>query len=51
MLLTDQPAGKIRISDVAFQVGFSDVSYFNRLFRSRFGHSPRDVRASSAEPI
>jgi AraC-like DNA-binding protein len=33
-----------RISDIALEVGFSDVSYFNRLFRARFGNSPRGVR-------
>jgi AraC-like DNA-binding protein len=38
----------IRISDIAFGSGFSDVSYFNRLFRSRFGQTPSDVRAGPA---
>ena len=47
MLLTDQPWAKVRISDIAFQAGFSDVSYFNQLFRSRFSHSPSDVRAQA----
>ena len=47
MLLTDQPGGKARISDIVFQSGFSDISYFNRRFRSRFGHSPSDVRAQA----
>jgi len=51
MLLTDSCGDNVRISDIIYQSGFSDVSYFNRLFRSRFGHSPSDVRASSAEPI
>jgi AraC-like DNA-binding protein len=45
--LKGQPGEKVRISDIAFQSGFSDVSYFNRLFRSRFGHSPSDVRAQT----
>jgi AraC-like DNA-binding protein len=35
----------VRICDVALQAGFSDISYFNRLFRSRFGYTPSDVRA------
>ena len=42
MLLTEEPPR--RISDVALQVGFSDISHFNRLFRSRFGDTPRGVR-------
>jgi AraC-like DNA-binding protein len=36
---------ELRITDVAMEAGFSDVSYFNRLFRSRFGSTPRDTRA------
>lgn len=43
-LLTGSPAGRQRISDIALEVGFSDVSHFNRLFRIRFGDSPRGVR-------
>ena len=33
------------ITDVALDSGFSNVSYFNRAFRNRFGASPGDVRA------
>ena len=47
MLLTALSQGKLLISDIALQSGFSDVSYFNRLFRSRFGGTPSDVRAQS----
>ncbi|MHC2256761.1 AraC-like DNA-binding protein [Bradyrhizobium embrapense] len=43
-LLTGSDAGRRRISDIALEVGFSDVSHFNRLFRIRFGDSPRGVR-------
>ncbi|MGN1288565.1 MAG: helix-turn-helix domain-containing protein [Bradyrhizobium sp.] len=43
-LLTGSDAGRQRISDIALEVGFSDVSHFNRLFRARFGDSPRGVR-------
>lgn len=35
----------ISISSVAFEVGFGDLSYFNRSFRKRFGRSPSQVRA------
>jgi AraC-like DNA-binding protein len=35
------------ISTVAFQAGFSDLSYFNKAFRRRFGGTPTDVRAAS----
>jgi AraC-like DNA-binding protein len=33
-----------RISEIAYEVGFNDLSYFNRTFRRRFGHSPGELR-------
>src|SRR5262249_38776730 len=33
-----------RISDVAFECGFNDLSYFNRCFRRRFGLTPTAAR-------
>ena len=44
VLLTSQGKGEISISDIALQSGFSDISYFNRLFRRRFGETPKGVR-------
>jgi AraC-like DNA-binding protein len=38
---------RFRISDIAYSVGFNDVSYFNRAFRRRFGRSPREIRESA----
>lgn len=32
------------ISDIAFSLGFSSSAHFSRLFRERFGLSPRDFR-------
>ena len=43
-LLTEASESKSRISDIALQAGFSDISHFNRLFRSRFGDTPKGVR-------
>ena len=43
-LLRDACGGKRRICDVALQSGFSDISYFNRLFRVRFGETPTAVQ-------
>jgi AraC-like DNA-binding protein len=43
-LLTAPRESPRRISDIALQVGFSDISHFNRLFRSRFGDTPSGVR-------
>ncbi|MGV7216988.1 AraC family transcriptional regulator [Bradyrhizobium sp. UFLA05-112] len=47
-LLTESQACMQRISDIALEVGFSDVSHFNRLFRARFGDSPRGVRCAGS---
>jgi AraC-like DNA-binding protein len=38
-----------RISDIALEVGFSDISHFNRSFRSRFGDTPSGVRARGGQ--
>jgi AraC-like DNA-binding protein len=42
--------GDRRVSDVALEAGFSDVGYFNRLFRSRFGDTPLGVRGGLKLP-
>ncbi|WP_407166635.1 AraC family transcriptional regulator [Bradyrhizobium sp. ORS 111] len=47
-LLTAPHGGAQRISDIALEVGFSDISHFNRLFRARFGDSPRGVRSAGS---
>ena len=45
--LLNEPQGAARrISDIALEVGFSDISHFNRLFRARFGICPRGVRSA-----
>ena len=36
-----------RIAEIALAAGFSDISYFNRLFRARFGDTPTGVRAAA----
>lgn len=33
------------VSAIAFEVGFGDLSYFNRTFKKRFGATPREIRA------
>jgi len=35
-----------QISQIAYSVGFGDVSNFNHAFKRRFGMSPRQYRAS-----
>ena len=43
-LLRDSRAATHRISSIAYEVGFGDLSYFNRAFRRRYGATPSDVR-------
>jgi AraC-like DNA-binding protein len=43
-MLQDQALSGLRIIDIALKCGFSDVSYFNRRFRSHFGDTPKSVR-------
>jgi AraC-like DNA-binding protein len=37
----------LRISEIAYHVGFNDLSYFNRSFRQRFGLTPSELRHSN----
>jgi AraC-like DNA-binding protein len=36
------------ISTIAYDVGFGDLSHFNRAFRRQFGKSPSEVRAAAS---
>ncbi len=46
--LLGEPAQLDRgISEIAFAVGFSDLSTFSRAFRRRFGSTPSDARAEA----
>jgi AraC-like DNA-binding protein len=46
-LLSDGRLRYRHISSVAFEVGFGDLSYFNRAFRRCYGATPSEVRQSS----
>jgi AraC-like DNA-binding protein len=37
-----------KISDIAAEAGFTDLSHFNRAFRRRYGATPSDIRAAAA---
>ncbi|WP_027551636.1 AraC family transcriptional regulator [Bradyrhizobium sp. Cp5.3] len=37
------------VSSIAYDVGFGDLSYFNRCFRRTFGATPSDVRSGMVE--
>jgi AraC-like DNA-binding protein len=43
--LAADPAASV--TDVAFQVGFADLSYFERSFRRIVGQSPREFRRAA----
>jgi AraC-like DNA-binding protein len=43
--LLREPQGRSRkISEIATSAGFSDISYFNRAFRARYGATPKEIR-------
>ena len=45
--LLQDGSDKRRIAEIALAAGFPDASYFNRLFRARFGATPRAVRSAA----
>jgi AraC-like DNA-binding protein len=48
-LLVDPRRVGEKISAIAFDCGFGDVSYFNRVFRRHYGAAPSDVRAQAQQ--
>jgi AraC-like DNA-binding protein len=46
-LLRDPHLADRNISSVAFEVGFNDLSYFNRAFRRRYAATPSEIRQSA----
>jgi AraC-like DNA-binding protein len=47
-LLCEPSSGPAAISTIAYDVGFGDLSYFNRRFRRQYGMTPREVRGDKA---
>jgi AraC-like DNA-binding protein len=47
MLTSPRHAGR-PISSIAYDVGFGDLSYFNRAFRRRYDRTPSELRAGEA---
>lgn len=43
-MLNDPRHASKRIGEIAYEVGFNDISYFNRCFRRRFGEKPSAAR-------
>jgi AraC-like DNA-binding protein len=43
-ILADPSQCNRRVADIAYGSGFSDLSYFNRRYRQRYGESPTETR-------
>jgi AraC-like DNA-binding protein len=43
--LRDPRLADRKVSEIAMEAGFSDLSHFNRSFRRRFGETPSFARA------
>jgi len=48
-MLSDPRHHQRPIGAIAFDSGFGDLSYFNRVFRQRFGATPTEIRAAARE--
>ena len=46
-MLTDPARRGCTISEIAFEVGFGNLSYFNRVFRRTFDATPSDLRVKA----
>jgi AraC-like DNA-binding protein len=46
-MLKDPRREREKISTIALDAGFGDLSYFNRAFRRRYGEAPSGIRAGS----
>lgn len=44
-MLRDGKRTERTVSAIAFEVGFGDLSYFNRTFKKRYDATPREIRA------
>jgi len=45
-ILASRRFDMMKVSEIAYASGFSDISYFNRCFRRRFGASPTQFRGN-----
>jgi AraC-like DNA-binding protein len=50
-ILADSRFADRRVSSVAFEAGFGDLSYFNQCFRRRYGATPSDIRAQARSAV
>ena len=45
-MLDDPAQDHLKVTDVAFGCGFSDLSNFTRAFRRKYGETPKAVRST-----
>jgi AraC-like DNA-binding protein len=45
--IANQKQNGLKISSIAFRWGFNDLSHFSRVFRQRYGMSPRELGAAN----
>jgi AraC-like DNA-binding protein len=50
-LLTDPRRTGEKITTIALDAGFGDLSYFNRAFRRRYGDTPSSIRVSARSAV
>lgn len=50
-MLRDPRLADRRISAIAYDVGFGDLSYFNRAFRRRYDATPSEMRSASPKDL
>jgi AraC-like DNA-binding protein len=50
LMLRDSRWEQRKIADIAVEAGFTDLSYFNRAFRRRFGLTPTEMRDQARRP-
>jgi AraC family transcriptional activator of tynA and feaB len=48
--LTQENSARRPISDIAYSWGFNDPAHFSRVFRKRYGLTPRDLRHQARRP-
>ncbi len=48
--LTDPAEKTLRVSHMAFELGFTHASAFTRAFKAQFGMTPKDIRTLSIRP-
>jgi transcriptional regulator GlxA family with amidase domain len=49
--LADPSFDHEKIGEIAFRCGFSDLSHFNRVFRQKYGETPKAARGAGVQSL